>query len=232
MTVIDVRPSTRRRRSEPEEKVPSGRENPLGKAAAWTGALALFCAVIPPLRWVTIALGAAALLMGISALGRARRRSLKADTAWVAIVLAVLSALGMIASQNAFAAIESVVRPAPPVAVDRTPTVDAQDQTTEQVLGKQLKVEIGDLVTELDGSGVQRAALVVTVTNLDRRTLSFDLDFTATDAKGKPLTSDSSFIPSLGAGKAATVRVFNIVSETLAPQLAKATFAVTKAAAY
>lgn len=233
MSVIDVRPSPRsRRRAQGEDRRPCARENKLGKAAAWTGGLALLCAVIPPLRWVTIALGTTALLMGISALGRARRRSLKSDTAWVAIVLAVLSAFGMVASQNAFAAIENVVRPAPPVVVDRTPTVDAQAATTEEVLRRQLKVEIGDVVTELDGSGEKRAALVVTVTNIGDRTSSFDLDFVATDAKGERITADTAFIPSLGADRSATIRVFNIVSDTLAAKLAKATFAVATAAAY
>lgn len=204
------------------------REFRLDRTAAWTGALAMACAVVPMLRWAAIGLGTAALLMGITSLGSPRRKGRRRDTAWIAIALSIFSAFGMVASETVFSAVGS--KPAP--IVNAAPPEVVAALTTEQVLSQQAKVEIGKVYSELDGSGIKETSLAVTVTNTSGKALSFDLEFVALDAKGKEITRDIAFVPTLGDGKAATVRVFNILGNDMAKELQGATFKVVKAASY
>lgn len=231
MTAIDHRaPSPYAR---PEAPVRVRRTvNRLGKAAVWSGGIALACAVVPMLHWATIAFGTAALVMGITGLGSRRRSAGKADTSWIAIVLAVLAFVGMVASQAAFTAVTSVARSdAKPVIAPVAPAV-AQAETTQAVLARQAKVEVGSVFQELDPSGITRTALTVTVTNIGSQTRSFDLEFAAIDAKGRTITTDTAFVPILGAGKSASVRVFNILNDDLTAKILSAEFTVVKASSY
>jgi hypothetical protein len=204
------------------------REYRLDKSAAWMGGIALGCGLVPMLRWAAIGFGTAALLMGITSLGRPRRPGARRDTAWIAIVLAVLAAFGMVASQNAF----SAVKGKPAQAATTAPTAVVQAQTTEQVLATQAKVDIGKVFSELDPSGVKQTSLSVAVTNISGHSLAFDLEFVALDANGKVITHDEAFIPALGAGKSASVRVFNLLGQDMASKLSTATFQVVKASSY
>ncbi len=205
------------------------REYRLDKSAAYMGGIALGCAVVPMLRWAAIGFGTAALLMGITSLGSPKRKGAKRETAWIAIALAILAAFGMVASQTVFSAAGGD-KPAP--VVNTAPPVEVQALTTEQVLGSQAKVEIGKVYSELEGSGVKQTSLALTITNIGGRTLSFDMEIQALDAKGKVITSDTLFVPTLGDGKSASVRVFNLLGSDMASALSTATFKVVKASSY
>lgn len=232
MTATDFRATSPYARPEAPVREKQRPENRLGRVAAWSGGIALGCAVIPPLRWATIAFATAALVMGIIALGPTRRQTGRGGIAGIAIVLAVLSFVGMVASQAAFSAVGGGSKAAPigtPV-----PLAVAQAQTTETVLATQAKVEIGKVSQELDSSGVMRTSLSVTVTNISKGTLSYDFEFTALDKKGRPISGgvDTAYIPTLDPGQSATVKVFNILNDTLSAELLKATFQTTKASSY
>jgi hypothetical protein len=180
------------------------------------------------LRWAAIGFGTAALLMGITSLGSPKRNGARRDTAWIAIALSILAAFGMVASQTVF---DSVHPKKAPVA-NPAPIEQVQAATTEQVLRSQAKVDIGKVFSELDPSGVKQTSLAVAVTNISGKTLSFDLEIVAIDAKGKVITRDSAFIPTLEGGQAASVRVFNLLGDDMASKLATATFRVVKASSY
>ncbi len=232
MTAMDVRTSSPYARPEAPVREKKKTENRLGKAATWSGGIALACAVVPPLRWATIAFGTAALLMGITGLGSSRRRTGKGDSAWIGIILAILAGIGLVASQAAFSAVSSVGGADPKPVIAPLPPAVAQSQTTATVLASKARVEIGAVVQELDPSGITRTSLTVVVTNISKGTLSFDLEFAALDGKGKTVTTDTAFIPTLGAGKSAGVRVFNILNDALAAKILAAKFEVVKASTY
>lgn len=205
------------------------REYRLDKSAAWMGGIALACAFVPMLRWAAIGFGTAALLMGITSLGSPRRKGAKRETAWFAIALAILSAFGMVASQTVFSAVGSAK---PAAVVNTAPPEVVAALTTEQVLGSQAKVEIGKVFSELEGSGVKQTSLAVAITNISGKTLSYDLEIVALDARGKAITTDMAFIPSLGDGKSASIRVFNLLGSEMASALSTATFKVVRANSY
>jgi hypothetical protein len=153
---------------------------------------------------------------------------MRRDTAWIAIVLSILAAIGMVASQTVFGAVHSS-KAAP---ASTTPIEVSQAATTEQVLKSQATVELGKVFTELDSSGVPQTSLAMTVKNIGGRSLTFDIEVVAIDAKGKVITRDSAFIPALENGTTASVRVFNVLGPDLAAKLATATFQVVKASSY
>jgi hypothetical protein len=204
------------------------RERRLDKSAAWMGGFALGCAVVPMLRWAAIGFGTAALLMGITSLGSPKRKGMRRDTAWIAIVLSILAAFGMVASQTVFGAVHGHKAPV----VNSAPIDVTQAATTDQVLKNQAKVNIGKVFTELDSSGVKQTSLAMSVTNISGHTLTFDIEVVAIDAKGKVITRDSAFIPALENGTDASVRVFNLLGDDMAAKLATATFQVVKASSY
>jgi hypothetical protein len=204
------------------------RERSLDKTAAWMGGIALGCAIVPMLRWAAIGFGTAALLMGITSLGSPKRNGARRDTAWIAIALSILAAFGMVASQTVFDSVGSTKRPV----VNPAPIEAVQAATTEQVLASQAKVDIGKTYTELDPSGVPQTSLAMTITNTSGKTLSYDLEIAAIDAKGKVITTDTAFVPTLENGQVANVRVFNLLGADMASKLATATFKVTKASSY
>jgi hypothetical protein len=204
------------------------REYRLDKSAAYLGGIAFACAIVPMLRWAAIGFGTAALLMGITSLGTPRRQSQRRDVAWIAILLAIFAAVGMVASQTVF----SAVHPKKAAPVNTAPIEVVQAATTEQVLKSQAKVDIGKVHSELDPSGVKITSLALALTNISGKTLSYDVEVVAIDAKGKVITRDSAFIPALEDGTTANVRVFNLLGDDMAAKLATATFQVVKASSY
>lgn len=204
------------------------RERRLDKSAAWMGGIALGCAIVPMLRWAAIGFGTAALLMGITSLGSPKRNGARRDTAWIAIALAILAAFGMVASQTVFDSVGSKKGPA----VNPAPIEAVQAATTEQVLKSQAKVDIGKTFTELDSSGIKQTSLAMTISNISGKTLTFDLEVVAIDAKGKVITRDTAFVPTLENGQSANIRVFNLLGDDIASKLATATFQVVKASSY
>lgn len=227
MSAIEVYPTPRIARADSPVRVLC-RNNRLGTLATGAGAAAVVCAAVPGLRPAGLALATAGLLMGISMLGQhrsiigARRRA-----AWAAIALAVVAGFGLVASQIAFGAVGATGAAGSPTEV----VAPSAAESTKAVL-RQAKVEIGRVRTELDGSGITRSALAVTVTNVGSRARSYELEFEARNANGKRITTDSVFVTELAPGRSANVAVFAILSDTLAPQLKAADFAVIRASAY
>lgn len=206
-----------------------------GGPAAWTsagcGAAAMLFALQPRGEVIAGGLGLAALGVGIAVLRRSRReRTPGGELAVAGIVLAFLATVGMFAAQAAFSTILDRKTVTPAVAAAE-PDKSASP-STKDVLSQMLSVDIRDWSLTLDDLGVSEASLAVTVTNKSKSTKSFDLKFEAQDSKGKVLTSDAAFIPNLKSGQSANIRVFNITSVVLAPELKEADVRITEAVAY
>ena len=145
-----------------------------------------------------------------------------------ALVLAVLSAVGLIASKAAFGEVaESNANPGPSAA----PGVPAPSAGVRNVLGTVITVSFGAARTELEDTGKHMVSVPVTVANIDGHAGSYDLTFQALDSKGRLITTDSAYVADLAGRQSAQLRVFNIVNDTLVAQLMKAQFRVVEAVA-
>lgn len=203
------------------------RRDPVARASVFFGLVAFGCAFVPPVRVYGAAACALAIALGLLARRRARKaRPQGAELAWAGLILAVLSGIGLVASQSAFGSVAN--QPS-------TPAVGTDGKPAEVVPGAlraDIDVKFGSPIVELEEFGLRKLSIPVTITNKSDRRISVDLDFEARDAKGKKITVDSAYVPGLAQGQIATIRVFNIVNDKLLDKLLKADYVVTSAAAY
>jgi hypothetical protein len=159
---------------------------------------------------------------------RAEQPRRRGPIIWAALVLAVLVAVGLFASKAAFGEIaETNPQPGPSAA----PGVPAPSPAVHNILGTVITVSFGTPRTQLEDTGKPMISVPVTITNINGKAGTYDLTFQALDSKGRLITTDSAYVPNLGGGQSAQLRVFNIVNDTLVAQLAKAQFRVVEAVA-
>ncbi|HZE67631.1 MAG TPA: hypothetical protein VE081_13420 [Sporichthyaceae bacterium] len=204
-------------------------KDPLGRVSVGCGLFALVCAVIPPARTVGLIACFVGILLGLITAARGRRhRRDGVEIAWAGLVLAVLSGVGLVASQAAFGEVaETNATPGPSAA----PGVPAPSPAVRNVLGTVITVSFGAPRTELEDTGKHMVSVPVTVTNVDGHGGSYDLTFQALDSKGRLITTDTAYVPNLAGRQSAQLRVFTIVNDTLVAQLMKAQFRVVEAVA-
>lgn len=204
------------------------RRDPVARASIVLALFAFGCAFVPSARTYGLAACALAIALGLVARRRARRvRPQGAEMAWAGLILAVLSGIGLVASQSAFGSVAHQPTTQQPAGSDGKPAV-----VVPGVVGTDLDVKFGSPTIELEEFGLRKMSVPVTITNRSDRRASFDLDFEARDAKGKVITTDDAFVPGLAGEQVAQIRVFNIVNDKLLEELMKATFTVTSAVAY
>jgi hypothetical protein len=151
----------------------------------------------------------------------------RAPIAWAALVLAVLAAVGLVASKAAF----GEVAESPAAGPSAAPGVPAPSPAVHNILGSVITVTFGAPRTELESTGKHMVSVPVTVTNINGKAGTYDLTFQALDSKGHLITTDSAYVPNLSGGQSAQLRVFSIVNDTLVSQLMKAQFRVVEAVA-
>jgi hypothetical protein len=160
--------------------------------------------------------------------GRRALGSRRAPIAWAALVLAVLAAVGVVASKAAFGSVADANPNAGPTAA---PGVPAPSPSVRNVLGTVITVNFGAPRTELEGTGKHMVSVPVTVTNINGKAGTYDLTFQALDSKGHLITTDSAYVPNLAGNQSAQLRVFSLVNDTLVAQVMKAQFRVVEAVA-
>ncbi|HEY2834634.1 MAG TPA: hypothetical protein VGJ14_19600 [Sporichthyaceae bacterium] len=204
-------------------------KDPLGRVSVACGLFALVCAMVPPARTLGLLTCFVGILLGLITAARGRRnRRDGVEVAWAGLVLAVLSGVGLVASQAAFGSVADTNPTAGPSAA---PGVPAPSPAVANVLGTVITVSFGSPRTELEDTGKHMVSVPVTVTNINGHAGSYDLTFQALDSKGRLITTDSAYVPNLDGRQSAQLRVFNIVNDTLVPQLMKARFRVVEAIA-
>jgi hypothetical protein len=185
--------------------------------------------MVPPARMLGLLTCFVGIVLGLITASRSRRnRRDGVEIAWAGLVLAVLSGVGLVASQAAFG---TVADSSPTAGPSAAPGVPAPSPAVRNVLGTVITVSFGAPRTELEGTGKHMVSVPVTVTNINNHSGSYDLTFQALDSKGRLITTDSAFVPDLSGGQSAQLRVFNIVNDTLVAQLMKAKFRVVEAVA-
>ena len=105
-----------------------------------------------------------------------------------------------------------------------------QGQSREVVPG--VSVQIGDLRTYTDPSGLRATTLPLQVVNTGSLMRSVDITIVAISSKGEVITSDVGTAANLRPGQSAEVQVLEIVNDELADQLRDATFRIEQAYTY
>jgi hypothetical protein len=105
-----------------------------------------------------------------------------------------------------------------------------QGQSREIVPG--VSVQIGQLRTYTDPSGLRATTLPLQVINTGALTKSVDITIVAISSKGEVITSDVGTAANLRPGQSAEVQVLEIVNDALADQLKDATFRIEQAYTY
>jgi len=151
----------------------------------------------------------------------------RAPIVWAALVLVVLSAVGVVASKAAFGEVTETPQAGPTAA----PGVLAPSTAVRNILGTVITVTFGTPRTELEDTGKHMVSVPVTVTNINNKSGTYDLTFQALDSKGRLITTDSAYVPNLAGNQSAQLRVFSLVNDTLVAQIMKAQFRVVEAVA-
>lgn len=150
---------------------------------------------------------------------RPRDRVARAGT-----VLAVLAAIGLVATQSGFGPVPGRGGDAAAGAPGGSPTVG--------VIGRDLEVSFGAARVELEEFGLQRVTVPVVVTNRTDRKVSFDLTLEARSSSGGLITTDDAYLRNLARGQSAQLLAFNIVNDELIPPLLIAQYRVAEARIY
>lgn len=103
---------------------------------------------------------------------------------------------------------------------------------TEEVLGNDVNVELGNLTLKKSGYGMIDSSMPVTVTNLTDEQASFQITVEAVTADGARITQDYIYANDLAAGQSQTFKIFTYVSSDDYEAMKTAKFNIVSASVY
>lgn len=109
---------------------------------------------------------------------------------------------------------------------------NAAGNNTEEILGNDVDVSIGNFEGSLGDYGLVDSKLTVTVTNLTDEIKSFNIQIEAVDASGSRIATDYVMANSLGAGQSQNFDIFTYVSSEDLEAMQSATFNVVEVSMY
>ncbi len=109
---------------------------------------------------------------------------------------------------------------------------NAVGNNTEEILGNDVDVSIGNFEGSLGDYGLVDSKLTVTVTNLTDEIKSFNIQIEAVDASGSRIATDYVMANSLGAGQSQNFDIFTYVSSEDLEAMQSATFNVVEVSMY
>ena len=109
---------------------------------------------------------------------------------------------------------------------------NAVGNNTEEILGNDVDVGIGNFEGSLGDYGLVDSKLTVTVTNLTDEIKSFNIQIEAVDASGSRIATDYVMANSLGAGQSQNFDIFTYVSSEDLEAMQSATFNVVEVSMY
>ena len=109
---------------------------------------------------------------------------------------------------------------------------NAVGNNTEEILGNDVDVSIGNFEGSLGDYGLVDSKLTVTVTNLTDEIKSFNIQIEAVDASGSRIATDYVMANSLGAGQSQNFDIFTYVSSEDLEAMQSATFNVVEISMY
>lgn len=103
---------------------------------------------------------------------------------------------------------------------------------TEEVLGTDVEVKLGDLTLKKSSYGMIDSSMPVTVTNLTDNQASFQITVEAVDANGARITQDYIYANDLAAGQSQTFKIFTYISSDDYNAMKNAGFNIVSASVY
>jgi hypothetical protein len=193
----------------------------LAVAAFVLAIVALLLSLVPILNNGAFFLGLVGLGLGIPAyLGGRKGKRRGKGLALAAVILSVVSMVGVVASQSFYGnALDQV-----------SESLDTSiGGNTDKVLAEFVTVEHGKFTYKKDEFGSEETALPVKITNKGDKAMSFDITIEALDSSGARIGDDTVYVNALAPGKTANEVIFEFADN--GAQLAKATFKVSEAGA-
>lgn len=184
--------------------------------------LAILLSWIPIINNFAFVLAAVGLGFGIVALvatlkGKRRGKGLAITT----VVLSVLAFVIVMATQSMYgAAIDKV-------SDDVNESIeDTTGDNTEELLGRDVLVDVGTFQSSTDQYGLNTTSLPVKVTNKLSEKTSYNIQIEAVDSNGSRIADDYVLANDLGAGQSQDFKAFQYVEESKLEAMKSATFKI------
>lgn len=213
---------------------PPRKGNGVAVAGFVISVVALMLCFVPIVNNFAFALAFIGLVFGIVGLIRARKGAARRGLAIATIIIAVLSGIGVLASQAIYgAAIDEVSESLDEATQELDESIDRMDgNATEDILANDLSVEIEAFDGEADEYGLVTSKLPVTLTNTADDVHSYNVQIEAIDASGARIGDDYASTSELGSGQSESFDLFQFVSEDELPALQDAEFRIVEVQQY
>ena len=182
-------------------------------AAMVLGIIGICLSFIPIVNNVSFILGVLSVIFAIVSLVK---KSGKAK-AIVGLILGILSVVITLSLQNSWSkSLDDVGKDLDNMTGDNT----------EEILKKDVDVNIGKLNVTTDEYGYSDSELVVTVTNKSKEKKSFTIHIEAVDNTGKRIDDDYVYANDLNSGQTQDFKIFTLVSSEILEQMKSAEFKI------
>ena len=182
-------------------------------AAMVLGIIGICLSFIPIVNNVSFILGVLSVIFAIVSLVK---KSGKAK-AIVGLILGILSVVITLSLQNSWSkSLDDVGKDLDNMTGDNT----------EEILKKDVDVNIGKLNVTTDEYGYSDSELVVTVTNKSKEKKSFTIHIEAVDNTGKRIDDDYVYANDLNSGQTQDFKIFTLVSSEKLEQMKSAEFKI------
>lgn len=182
-------------------------------AAMVLGIIGICLSFIPIVNNVSFILGVLSVIFAIISLVK---KSGKAK-AIVGLILGILSVVITLSLQNSWSkSLDDVGKDLDNMTGDNT----------EEILKKDVDVNIGKLNVTTDEYGYSDSELVVTVTNKSKEKKSFTIHIEAVDNTGKRIDDDYVYANDLNSGQTQDFKIFTLVSSEKLEQMKSAEFKI------
>ena len=191
-------------------------------AALVLGIVAAATSFMPIINNASFFIALIGLILAIVAIARIRKgKNSGKGLAVAGLVLSIVAGLLVLGTQAFYSAVLNE-------AVDQS-TQQLNKMTgdaTDDILGVDVEVTIGDYSISKDQYGLVKSDLPVTVTNLLKEPASFWINVEAVDANGSRINDDTVIVNDLGAGQSTKLDAFAFVSSDDYEAMKNASFSI------
>ena len=193
-------------------------------AALVLAIIALLFSFLPFINMFAFLLVILAIIFGIIGLvGICRNQKSGMGMAIASLIIAAIAGGAILLSGAVYTA-----------AVDEASTQldKATGDATEEILGSEVDVTLGDLTMKKGSYGMIESSMPITVKNLTDESHSYQIQVEAINASGDRITQDYAYVTDLGAGQSQTVKAFTLVSSDEYDAMKKATVKLVSVSQY
>jgi hypothetical protein len=183
------------------------------------GIIGVVLSLIPIINNLSFVLGAIGLILGIIGIAKHNKKGLGI----AGIILCAVAIAATLASQSVYAKALNQ-------AADKTneSLKDISGDNTDDILGKDVQVDLGEFTMSEDAYGFITSSLPVTVKNLNSEAKSYSIQLEAVGSDGNRIKDDAVYASNLGAGQTQVFETFNLVTSDEKEAMKTATFKIVK----